>query len=136
MKTSFRIIFLIILAVGPISCLSGRFGQQDVSSQVASLLDASSDDVASQNFDAAMDKALQALDLSAGEPQLHVQALTTIVGIDIMASRDADAWEKALQAEALARKQGYKKELASKAKLLPLNKAAFEKGLEIGRSQK
>ena len=26
--------------------------------------------------------------------------------------------------------------LASKAKLLPLNKAAFEKGLEIGRSQK
>ena len=26
--------------------------------------------------------------------------------------------------------------LAKKAKLLPLNKAAFEKGLEIGRSQK
>lgn len=121
MKTSFRIISLFFLAVGLISCLSGRYGPQDVPSQVASLLDASSDDVASQNFDAAMEKALQALDLSAGAPLLQVQSLSTIVGIDIMASRDADAWTKALEAEAIAREHGFKKELSevliSKAKL-------------------
>ena len=89
----------------------------------ASLLGDAAKDIASQRFDAAMEKALQALELARAheDPLLEVQALSTIVGVDIMTSRDADAWEKALEAEAIAREHDYKKELSalliSKAKL-------------------
>ena len=65
------------------------------------LLAEAAQDVSAQQFDNAMENALRALDLSAGDPLLKVQSLSTIVGIDIMASRDADAWEKALEAEAM-----------------------------------
>ena len=76
-----------------------------------------------QNFEAAMENALQALEVSRaqGNRLQEVQALRTMVGIGIMTSRDADAWEKALEAEGIARKEDFRKELAdiliSKAKL-------------------
>ena len=81
-----------------------------------------------------MDKALRALELSreSGSALDEVQALEAIVGVDIMASRDADAWEKALEAEAIARKEGFKKELAgilvSKAKLCSYAEISPETG--------
>ena len=119
MKTTLHIILMLLLSAG-------------VSDKVASLLDASSKDVASQNFDAAMEKALEALSLSDGNPSLRVQALSTIVGIDIMASRDDDAWDKALEAETIAREHGLKKELSSilvsKAKLCSYAEISPETG--------
>ena len=88
---------------------------------VQSLLEKAGNDVAAQRFEPAMEKALQALELSEGNPSLKVQALSTIVGIDIMTNRDEDAWKKALEAEDLARKHELRKELSailiSKAKL-------------------
>ena len=79
-----------------------------------------------------MEKALQALTLSEGDPLLTVRTLHTIVGIDIMASRDDDAWEKALAAEAISREQGLKRELAdiliAKAKLCSYAEISPETG--------
>ena len=60
----------------------------DPETEVARLLSDASRDVSSQHFDAAMEKALEALNLSGDHPLLKVQALSTIVGIDVMASRD------------------------------------------------
>jgi len=55
-----------------------------------------------------------------------------MVGIGIMTSRDADAWEKALEAEGIARKEGFRKELASilisKAKLCSYAEVSPETG--------
>ena len=89
-------------------------------------------DVSSQKYDAAMEKALMALEQSEGQPRIKVQALQTIVGIDIMTSRDADAWGKALEAETIARKHGLDKELAgiliSKAKLCSYAEISPETG--------
>ena len=133
MKTPHRLFLLLALTACLSSCLSGKHsGSPDTASQVTFLIDASSIDVASQNFDAAMEKALVALTLSEGNPQLQVQALSAIVGIDIMASRDDDAWAKALEAEKMAREHGLKKELSgiliSKAKLCSYAEISPETG--------
>ena len=122
MKTATRFLLILALFAGLFACHpTSKSDAPDVSSQATSLIEASNKDLASQNFDGAMEKALQALELSADNPQLRVQALTTLVGIDIMASRDEDAWAKAVEAEAIAREHGFKKELAgiliAKAKL-------------------
>ena len=112
----------------------GRHIDTEVNTDVSTLIADASTDLSAQRYDAAMDKALRALDLSRqdGSALGQVQALSTIVGIDIMTSRDADAWEKALEAEALARKQGYSKELAailiSKAKLCSYAEISPETG--------
>ena len=91
--------------------------------ELPSLLEQASADVGGQRFEPAMEKALRALELSRQSQSAlgEVKALSCIVGIDIMSSRDDDAWEKALQAESLARERGFTEELAgilvSKAKL-------------------
>ena len=133
MKTALRLFLLIILSAGLASCHSaGPSAREETAARVNSLIEASSNDVASQNFDAAMEKALQAQELSAGNPELQVQALSAIVGIDIMASRDEDAWARALEAEAIAREHGLKKELSriliSKAKLCSYAEISPETG--------
>lgn len=90
---------------------------------ITQLISEASAEVESQRFDSAMVKAIQALDLAEkkGLPLQKVKALECIVGIDIMTSRDSAAWEKALQAEEIARKEGFKDDLSgiliSKAKL-------------------
>lgn len=97
-----------------------------------SLIAQAGKDVSSQKYDAAMEKALMALEQSEGQPRIKVQALQTIVGIDIMTSRDADAWQKALEAETIARRHGLDKELAgiliSKAKLCSYAEISPETG--------
>ena len=97
-----------------------------------SLIAQAGKDVSSQKYDAAMEKALMALEQSEGQPRIKVQALQTIVGIDIMTSRDADAWGKALEAETIARRHGLDKELAgiliSKAKLCSYAEISPETG--------
>lgn len=97
-----------------------------------SLIAQAGKDVSSQKYDAAMEKALMALEQSEGQPRIKVQTLQTIVGIDIMTSRDADAWGKALEAETIARKHGLDKELAgiliSKAKLCSYAEISPETG--------
>lgn len=97
-----------------------------------SLIAQAGKDVSSQKYDAAMEKALMALEQSEGQPRIKVQALQTIVGIDIMTSRDADAWGKALEAENIARRHGLDKELAgiliSKAKLCSYAEISPETG--------
>ena len=123
----------VLLTVCLVSCQGGgRPGRADGENPATVLLEQAAGDVGGQRFDDAMEKALQALDLSAGDPYLQVRSLSTIVGIDIMASRDADAWEKALQAEEIARVQGYRKELAdiliSKAKLCSYAEISPETG--------
>ena len=104
----------------------GESGLGNVSGEgwnVSFLVEEASRDIENQRFDTAMVKALKALEMAqkAGSAKDEVNALSCITGIDIMTSRDDDAWEKATQAEALARKNSLKKELAgiliSKAKL-------------------
>lgn len=100
----------------------------------ASLLGDAAKDIASQHFDSAMEKAITALEAARADEDhlLEVQALSTIVGVDIMTSRDADAWEKALEAEAIAREYGYREELSailiSKAKLCSYAEISPETG--------
>ena len=116
----------------------GRPSGEETGAAVADLISEASADISAQRYDAAMDKALQALEVSREDGSVlnEVQALRTIVGIDIMTSRDADAWEKALQAETLARPQAarpeFKKELAdiliSKAKLCSYAEISPETG--------
>ena len=112
----------------------GEHVDTEVRTDISTLIAEATADVSAQCYDTAMDKALRALEISRqdGSALGQVQALTTIVGIDIMTSRDADAWEKALEAEALARKQGYSKELAailiSKAKLCSYAEISPETG--------
>lgn len=109
---------IVLCCMSSCSSSSGR----SVSSEAAeSILEEATRSVNANNYDAAMEKALQALALSQDDPLLKVRSLHAIVGIDIMASRDDDAWEKALEAESIARKHEFKKELSgiliSKAKL-------------------
>ena len=105
-----------------------------IQQEISGLVEEATREVGSQRYDTAMEKALEALDLSRqeGEAIWEVRSLSCIVGIDIMSSRDADAWEKALQAESLARKHGFKKELAeiliSKAKLCSYAEISPETG--------
>ena len=75
------------------------------------LLDQASVFLSRQEYDVAMENALKALELSADVPSLKVKALCAIANIDIMTSRDEDAWEKALQAEEIARQHGFKRDL-------------------------
>ena len=100
--------------------------------QMQTLLDQAERAVSKQNFELALQKALEALDMAGNDPYMQVQALKTVVGVDIMASRDADAWEKALEAEEIARRKGYGKELAgiliSKAKLCSYAEISPETG--------
>ena len=123
------ILFAVTLLFSACSPVSDR---NNAGAEVPVLLAEAAQDVSVQQFDNAMENALRALDLSAGDPLLKVQSLSTIVGIDIMASRDADAWEKALEAEAIARDAGFKKELAeiliSKAKLCSYAEISPETG--------
>ncbi|MBO5545406.1 MAG: response regulator transcription factor [Bacteroidales bacterium] len=112
----------------------GELVDTEPRTEVSALIAEATADVSAQRYDTAMDKALRALEISRqdGSALGQVQALTTIVGIDIITSRDTDAWEKALEAEALARKQGYSKELAailiSKAKLCSYAEISPETG--------
>ena len=122
-------LFAVTLLFSACSPVSDR---NNAGTEVPVLLAEAAQDVSAQQFDNAMGNALRALDVSAGDPLLKVQSLSTIVGIDIMASRDADAWEKALEAEAIARDAGFKKELAeiliSKAKLCSYAEISPETG--------
>ena len=123
--------FLLPLLLCLASCQPSRRADGTDSRHDALLAEAARDTDA-QHFDAAMEDALQALALAGDAPRLKVQALSTIVGIDIMASRDADAWEKALEAEAIARENGLREELAglliSKAKLCSYAEISPETG--------
>ena len=102
--------------------------------EVTSLVEGAGQDVSNQDFEEAMEKALHALEISRLReyPLGEVQALYTITGIDIMTSRDADAWEKAVEAEAIARKHGFGKELSelliAKAKLCSYAEISPETG--------
>jgi len=119
-------IALLLATCSPVS------DRNDAGAGVPAILAEAAQDVSAQHFDNAMENALRALELSAGDPLLKVQSRSPIVGIDIMASRDADAWEKALEAETIAREYGFKKELAeiliSKAKLCSYAEISPETG--------
>ena len=133
MRKAFRILLLATLCVACITCkaspsTSAGTGPSDVSELVAE----ADRLLASQDFDGAMERSLRALELSAENPLLQVQSLLSIVVIDIMASRDADAWDKAVEAEAIARENGFDKELSSiliaKAKLCSYAEISPETG--------
>ena len=125
MEMKINILFTSFLAglvlCGCVSSCSSSSRISNSDEAVPALLDEASRSIDAQDFEKAMDMALQALSLSEANPILKVRTLHTIVGIDIMASRDDDAWKKALEAEDIAREHDFKKELAailiSKAKL-------------------
>lgn len=136
-----RILHLLTVSFVALLCVSAcrpavEGGQSDLSAEVSSLVDDAARDLKNQDFDGAMEKALHALEISrnceGGYPLGEVKALYTITGIDIMSSRDADAWEKALEAEAIARRYGFDKELSeiliAKAKLCSYAEISQETG--------
>lgn len=112
----------------------GDAARSVLAAEVTSLIDSASNYLKNQDFEAAMEKALRALDVSRKEGYSlgEVQALYSITGIDIMATRDADAWEKAVEAEAIARRKGFSKELSqiliAKAKLCSYAEISPETG--------
>lgn len=116
-----RLFTITVVALCAVILSCERRGKEDPQEQVLPLIEQATADLSNQRFDAAMENALKALELSQGNPLLKVKSLHCIVGIDIMANRDADAWKNALEAESIARKHGFSKELAevliSKAKL-------------------
>ena len=128
---SFTILFS---AVACRSAGGGDAARSVLAAEVTSLIDSASIDLKNQDFEAAMEKALRALDVSRKEGYSlgEVQALYSITGIDIMATRDADAWEKAVEAEAIARRKGFCKELSqiliAKAKLCSYAEISPETG--------
>lgn len=129
-------LFLVLLLCVPGCRSEGDYsGQSDLWEDVSSLVGEATQDLANQDFESAMEKALSALEISrsgSGFPKGEVQALYTIIGIDIMSSRDADAWEKAVEAETIARKYGFNKELSqiliAKAKLCSYAEISPETG--------
>lgn len=129
-------IFVLLLCVT--GCRSARDNSEQsvLSAEVSSLVGEAMRDVGNQDFDTAMEKALHALEIcrtcEGGYPLGEVQALHAIIGIDIMSSRDADAWKKAVEAEAIARRHGFSKELSqvliAKAKLCSYAEISPETG--------
>ena len=136
MNKLFHSLFCIGTILCAAACHSGTDGLQTegISQEISSLIDDSGRDVHAQRFDSAMEKALAALDLSRknNDASGEIRALSTIVGVDIMTSRDANAWETALEAESRARSGGFRKELAgiliSKAKLCSYAEISPETG--------
>ena len=126
MRKVLLLFLLLISACHPAAVLPGD-GADVLLQEVAQDLD-------NQRFEAAMEKALLSLEIarSSGDRVGEVKALQALVGIDIMASRDEDAWEKALEAEAIAREKGFKQELSgilvSKAKLCSYAEISPETG--------
>ena len=86
---------------GCVSACSSSSIMSNSDEDVPTLLEEASRSIDAQDFEKAMDMALQALSLSEASPILKVRTLHTIVGIDIMASRDDDAWKKALRRKTL-----------------------------------
>lgn len=135
-----RIFRVLILSIALLLCVGAcRYSEEDaarsaLAAEVTSIVDSASNDLKNQDFEAAMEKALRALDVSRKEGYSlgEVQALYSITGIDIMATRDDDAWEKAIEAEAIARRQGFSKELSqiliAKAKLCSYAEISPETG--------
>ena len=121
------LLFLLLMSACPPAAVLPGDGADVLLQEVAQDLD-------NQRFEAAMEKGLRALELArgSGDRLCEVQALQALVGIDIMASRDETAWEKALEAEAIAREKGFKKELSgiliSKAKLCSYAEISPETG--------
>ncbi|MBQ1623764.1 MAG: helix-turn-helix transcriptional regulator [Bacteroidales bacterium] len=133
MRKACRNLLLAALCVACIACKTGPSASSGPGPSDVSELIAEADRlVASQDFDGAMEKSLRALELSAENPLMQVRSLLSIVGVDIMASRDADAWEKAVEAEAIAREKGFDLELSSiliaKAKLCSYAEISPETG--------
>ncbi len=126
MRKVLLLFLLLISACHPAAVLPGD-GADVLLQEVAQ-------DIDNQRFEAAMEKALLSLEIArgSGEELGEVKALQALVGIDIMASRDEDAWEKALEAEAIAREKGFKQELSgilvSKAKLCSYAEISPETG--------
>ena len=128
-------VFISMLLCIPACSSAGEDAARSVlAAEVASIVDSAAIDLKNQDFEAAMEKALRALDVSRKEGYSlgEVQALYSITGIDIMATRDDDAWEKAVEAEAIARRQGFTKELSqiliAKAKLCSYAEISPETG--------
>lgn len=133
MRKACCILLLVTLCVVCIACKASPSTSAGTGPSAVSELIAEADRLlASQDFDGAMERSLRALELSAEDPLQQVQSLLSIVGIDIMASRDADAWDKAVEAEAIARENGFDKELSSiliaKAKLCSYAEISPETG--------
>ena len=124
------LLFLLLSAAFPSCRQSGNPAAEEVSA----LLEQSASDMSKQHFDTALDQALSALSLSqeSADALGEVRSLLAVVGIDIMTSRDADAWEKAVAAESIARKNAFRKELAdiliAKAKLCSYAEVSPETG--------
>lgn len=118
LMTSLRSVSLLMaLLLGLAACAPDgvRPPQDDLSPEVTARIEEANRQLAVQRFDTAMEAALDALALARREGSVlgEVQALSAVVGIDILSSRDADAWEKALEAEAIARAHGFQKELSA-----------------------
>ena len=126
--------FALLFCVSACRSTGNDAASSALAEEVTSLVEGAGQDVSNQDFEAAMEKALHALEISRLReyPLGEVQALYTITGIDIMTSRDADAWEKAVEAEAIARKHGFGKELSqiliAKAKLCSYAEISPETG--------
>lgn len=120
-----RLLPLLMLSLSLLSCTpAGNVSDIDnAAADPEALVARARKELESRQFEAAMENALAALETArrTGDARGEVSALSCIVGIDIMTSRDADAWEKALEAEAIAKENGMDREFAailvSKAKL-------------------
>ena len=135
MKRILTYILPLILGLGLLSCgNASEDGAGGAAQAVSDLLGQASKDITDFHFEAATEKALEALKIAQedGSPGLQVRAMHTLVGLDIMSTRDNAAWKKAVEAEELAREHGLKEELADilvdKAKLCSYAEISPETG--------
>ncbi len=93
------------------------------SDDIDAVLNEAESSIEARQLDDAMTNAYSALEMAqrSGDDLRQARALLCIARTDIRACRDSEAWQAALQAEQIARKQGYNSELAAalvnKAKL-------------------
>lgn len=92
----------------------GNKQEPAVETRIRSKLEESEALLQNQDADAAMQKAVDALKLADDNllDECRAEAMNTIAAIDIAASRDSQAWERAVQAEELSRAKGFTRELA------------------------
>ena len=103
-----------ILLIALTAVLASGCGRKASSAEeIRDLIARSRELVSEQEYDGAMDAALNALTLAGdiNDPALKTEAFCVISLIDLQAMRDAQAWDAACSAEELARQYGLDRSL-------------------------
>lgn len=108
--TKLRLLFPLVLIVS--AC--GARQEADTGHRFRALIEEAEVFMQDSDSDAAMKKAVEALELAEEHlmDECRAEAMNVISAIDISASRDSQAWDYAVETESLCREKGFTKDLA------------------------